>query len=165
MSGRVPARPRVLVLDRISRLLRVCIAADRYFADPTLTGRWLVAKNDRLLHLSPAMVVRLHGADGVQLLRRAMPYLMPRMPARAVDAATLDELRLALDVAMVPQDTIREGGAFDIEFSDQELDDELAEWDDAVSEPRFVEREGSPVQNERSPSHAELAQIGAKPGG
>jgi hypothetical protein len=87
------------------------------------------------------------------------------MPARAVDAATLDELRLALDVAMVPQDTIREGGAFDIEFSDQELDDELAEWDDAVSEPRFVEREGSPVQNERSPSHAELAQIGAKPGG
>lgn len=128
MSGQVPARPRVLVLQRISALLRVCVAADRYIADRPATGRWLIAQSDHLLHLSPAMVVRFHGADGVQLLRRAMPYLMPRMPARAVDAATLDELRLALDAAMVPQDTIREEGAFGVEFSDQELDDELAEW-------------------------------------
>lgn len=165
MSGRVPARPRVLVLDRISRLLRVCVAADRYFADRTSTGRWLVAKNDGLLRLSPAKVVLLHGTEGVQVLRQAMPYLMPRMPARPVDVPTMEELQLALDAAMAPRDMIRGDGPSGVTFSDQELDDELAEWDAAVSEPRFVELDGRAVQNERSPSHAELAHIGATPAG
>ena len=127
MSGQVPARPRVLVLQRISALLRVCVAADRYIADRPSTGRWLTAQNALLLHLSPAMIVRLYGADGAQLLCQAMPYLVPRMPARAVDTPTLDELRFALDAAMGPRDMIRAGGAFDVTFADQELDDELAE--------------------------------------
>ncbi|MGA9775787.1 MAG: hypothetical protein WBU92_07690 [Candidatus Dormiibacterota bacterium] len=77
----------------------------------------------------------------------------------------MEELQLALDAAMAPRDMIRGDGPSGVTFSDQELDDELAEWDAAVSEPRFVELDGRAVQNERSPSHAELAHIGATPAG
>ena len=128
MSGRVPARPRVLVLQRISALLRVCVAADRYIADRPTTGRWLIAQNDHLLHLSPATVVRLYGAEGAQLFCQAMPYLVPRVPAQVVDAPTLNKLQLALDAVLKERNMIQPRGVLDNAFSDQELDDELAEW-------------------------------------
>ena len=139
MSGRVPARPRVLVLQRISALLRVCVAADRYIADRPSTGRWLTAKNNRLLHLSPAMVVQLHGANGAQLLCQAMPCLVPLMPAQAVDVPTLDELRFVLDAAIGSQDAIRCGEGLGVTLSDRELDEELAESHNTAAASHFTE--------------------------
>lgn len=163
-SGRGPERPRVALLLRVTMLVRLCDAADRYIADKRASGRWLLSSQPRLLGgLSPAQVVDRFGATGMNLILDAMPYLVPARPASPLDSLTVEDVRATLEVFLREQGLAPSEALTAPAPSNQELEAELAAWDAGLMDDLGDDFEDS-TQNVRSPTQAPLIHEGAAVG-
>jgi hypothetical protein len=128
-AGKVPARPRVELLEAAEALLVLCRAARRYMPDDHQVGDWLTAPDPRLRGASPAKALRRYGRPGLDVLISGLALIAPPRPSGPVDLPPLKELRAALMTGIGPEavERIEQMAATEsIAYTDDELDAELA---------------------------------------
>lgn len=119
LANEPPARPRVQNIQAALQLRDVAVAANRWVADPTAVGQWLLEPNADLRGAVPAEIAVELPRESVDLFIDDMALVAPRERALPTPIKlTADTLRETLQELSLPAMALRPQRSVEADLSD-----------------------------------------------